>query len=370
MKKWRIRTLQVLIGILLILSLTVMIILNQAKFGQLPKGERLERILKSPNYEKGVFKNLSETTVMSSDKSTFSVMLDFMFSKKVNVTPKKELPIIKTDIKALDSETDVLIWFGHSSYFMRLDGTTFLVDPVFSSYASPFSFLNKAFQGTTIYSSDDIPEIDYLIISHDHWDHLDYKTILNLKSKVQQVICGLGVGQHFEYWGYNSSKIKELDWYENYSLKGIEITATPARHFSGRGIRRNKTLWASYVLQTENYNFFIGGDSGYDTFFEKIGSQYGPFDLAILEQGQYNKNWSLIHMLPEQLFNTAEQLQAKCIFPVHNSKFSLSNHSWDDPLKKMIKNLGTSNIPVITPKMGELVNFQDSVQTFSKWWEE
>ena len=347
-----------------------MIIINQAKFGQSPKGERLERIKKSPNYSNGEFKNLSETAVMTSDKSSFGVMWDFMFSKKVNVTPKNIIPTIKTNLKNLGPDENVLVWFGHSSYFFRLHGKTFLVDPVFSSYASPFSFVNKAFKGTTVYNSDDLPNIDFLIISHDHWDHLDYKTILELKSKVNKVICGLGVGQHFEYWGYDDSMITELDWYEESLLQdSVQIAATPARHFSGRGIKRNKTLWTSYALKIHDFNLFIGGDGGFDTFFSEIGEKYGPFNLAILEQGQYNQNWNQIHLLPEQVFESAEQLRASRIFPVHNSKFALSSHPWDEPLNEITEN-GSNNIPVLTPQIGELVRLTDSTQTFSEWWKE
>ncbi|WP_245668102.1 MBL fold metallo-hydrolase [Flagellimonas zhangzhouensis] len=346
-----------------------MIILNQAKFGQAPKGERLERIKKSPNYQNGEFKNLSETSVMTSDKSSFGTMMDFMFSKKVNVTPKSKILAIKTNVKEIDQAEDVLVWFGHSSYFIRKDGVTFLVDPVFSNYASPFSFVNKAFKGTDIYDSSDLPEIDYLIISHDHWDHLDYPTILELKSKVGQVICGLGVGQHFEYWGYEQSMIMELDWHDKEVLQeAVEITATPARHFSGRGLKRNKTLWTSYALKINEYNLYIGGDGGYDTFFTEIGEKYGPFDLAILEQGQYSENWNQIHLLPRQVFESAEQLRASRIFPVHNSKFALSSHPWDEPLDEIIEN-NVKNIPVMTPVIGEIVRLNDSTQTFSQWWQ-
>lgn len=362
------RILQVLLSLVLLISVTAMIILNQAKFGQSPKGERLERIKKSPNYKDGEFKNLSETEVMTSDKSSIAVMWDFMTSKKVNVSPKNKVPAIKTDFNNIDPSEDVLVWFGHSSYFLRIDGITFLVDPVFSNYASPFSFINKAFKGTDIYNSEDLPNIDYLIISHDHWDHLDYKTILSLQAKVEQVVCGLGVGQHFEYWGYSDSKIMELDWHDKKTLKNsVEITATPARHFSGRGIKRNKTLWTSYALTIHDFKLYIGGDGGYDTFFKEIGEKYGPFDLAILEQGQYSENWNQIHLLPRQLFESAKQLGASRIFPVHNSKFALSDHPWDEPLNEILEN-NSNNIPLVTPQIGEIVRLRDSTQTFKKWW--
>lgn len=347
-----------------------MILLSQSRFGQSPKGARLERIKNSPNYKDGEFRNLHETPVFTSDKSRFRVMMGFMFRKKTRLTPADSIPVIKTDLKAIKPEKDVLVWFGHSSYFMQIKGKTFLIDPVFSDYAAPFSFVNKAFKGTSNYKVDDFPPIDYLIITHDHWDHLDYQTVMSLKPKINQVICGLGVGQHFEYWGFNTSNITELDWYEGVDLNdGWKLTATPARHFSGRGLKGNQTLWVSFALQTPGFNVFIGGDGGYDTFFTEIGNKYGPFDLAMLEQGQYNDNWNLIHMLPRQVFVAAEELKVRCIFPVHNSRFALSNHPWDEPLNKITENHSDSGISVITPKIGELVFLKDSTLHFNKWWE-
>lgn len=363
------KTMGILIAIVLIIAVTTVVILNQPRFGQLPKGERLERIKKSPNYRDGEFKNLSETPTLTSDKNMFQVMMSFMFRKKIRVSPEEDLPIVKTNIKALDPGKDVLVWFGHSSYFIRIKGKTFLIDPVFSDYASPFSFINKAFKGTSQYNADDLPEIDYLILTHDHWDHLDYQTILKLKYKTKQVICSLGVGQNFESWGFDSSIITDLDWFEGVKLgTGWQLTATPARHFSGRGFKRNQTLWSSFVLQTPDYKLFLGGDGGYDYHFKQIGDKFGPFDLAILEQGQYDENWNLIHLMPEQVFQVAEELQARKILPVHNSKFALANHSWDEPLKKISENQNSSDIPVITPKIGEIVFLKNSTQTFEKWW--
>ncbi|MFV0592453.1 MAG: MBL fold metallo-hydrolase [Draconibacterium sp.] len=359
----------IIIAIVLVIAVTTVIILNQPSFGQLPKGERLERIKKSPNYRDREFQNLSKTVTITSDKNMFQVMMGFLFRKKIRLTPEREIPVIKTDLKTLNPEEDILVWFGHSSYFIRVNGKTFLIDPVFSDYASPFSFINKAFKGTSQYTADDLPEIDYLILTHDHWDHLDYQTILKLKPKTKQVICSLGLGQHFEYWGFDSAAITELDWLEGIEPgEGWQLTATPARHFSGRGLKRNQTLWSSFVLKTPDYKLFLGGDGGYDRHFAEIGKKFGPFDLAILEQGQYDQNWNLIHTMPGQVFQVAEDLQAKRILPVHNSKFALANHPWDEPLNKITENQVKSDIPVITPKIGEPVFLKDSTQTFEKWW--
>ena len=359
----------IIAAIIVIIAVITVIVLNQPKFGKLPKGERLQRIKQSENYKDGEFKNQSETPTFTSDKNMFQVMSEMMFKKKVRLKPEQEIPTVKTDITKLDPKADVIIWFGHSSYFMRIDGKTFLIDPVFSAYASPFSFINKAFDGTNAFRTEDLPEIDNLIITHDHWDHLDYKTILDLKPKTKHVICALGVGQTLEYWDFDPEMITELDWFEAFEPENEwKITATPARHFSGRGLKRNKTLWVSFVLETPSSKLFLGGDGGYDKHFAEIGKKFGPFNLAILEQGQYNENWNLIHLMPDQVFRVAEELQAKKILPVHNSKFALANHPWDEPLNKIIENQSDSNIPVLTPRIGEPVFLTDSTQTFGKWW--
>ncbi len=363
------KTLGIIVAIVLIIAVATKLILSQAKFGQLPTGERLERIKKSANYSDGEFKNLSETPTLTSDKNMLQVMIGFMFRKKVRLKPEEKLPVVQTDIKALKPEEDVIIWFGHSSYFMQLNGKTFLVDPVFSDYASPFSFANKAFDGVSQFSANDFPTIDYLIITHDHWDHLDYRTILNLKPKTDKVICSLGVGQNFEYWGYDPSKITDLDWYEGLELgEDWKLTATPARHFSGRGFKRNQTLWSSFVLQTPDYNLFLGGDGGYDFHFKEIGDKFGPFDLAIMEQGQYDQNWNLIHLMPDLLLKSVGDLKVRRILPVHHSKFALANHPWDEPLNKIMENQRNSAVTVLTPKIGEPVFLKDSAQTFEEWW--
>src|SRR5690606_12893097 len=199
-------------------------------------------------------------------------------------------------------EDDFMVWFGHSSYYMKIDGQSFLIDPVLSKNASPLYGTNNAFMGADVFTCEALPEIDVLILTHDHYDHLDYSSFKNIKDKVSKIICPLGVGEHLEYWGFPKDNITELDWYENASVSdSIKITATPARHFSGRSFKRNTTLWASYVLQTKNLKLYLGGDSGYDTHFKEIGTKYGPFDLAILENGQYDKKWKYIHMMPEEV---------------------------------------------------------------------
>lgn len=357
------------IALLAISALAVLGFINQPQFGKLPSGERLQRIEQSPNYKNGSFQNQSFTPVLAEGESFIDVASKFFFGKKERVSPEGKIPTQKTDLKNLDINENVFVWFGHSSYFIQINKKRILVDPVLSGAITPLPFGNKAFPGTDVYTVDEIPQIDYLIITHDHWDHLDYKTIMALKPKIQKVICGLGVGEHFEYWGYPLDKIIEKDWYEQIALDdSLILNTTPARHFSGRGLSRNKSLWMSYVLQASGYKIFIGGDGGYDTHFSEIGKNFGPIDLAILEQGQYNKSWRNIHLLPEEALKAASELQAKRVMPVHNSKFVLSVHPWDEPLNKISENSKKLNFPIITPMIGEKVNLKDSSQKFSEWW--
>lgn len=348
----------------------VFLFMQQSQFGKAPSGKRLERIQKSPHYKNGAFDNINFTPQLAEDASMPKVMFRFLFGKKENVKPKQKFNFTKTDLKNLNPDENVYIWMGHSSYFIQIDGKKILVDPVFSGNASPLSFTTKAFAGTDLYTTDDIPELDYLIISHDHWDHLDYETVKKLNPKVKQVITGLGTGEHFEYWNYDPKKIIELDWGESSDLgNGFKVTAETARHFSGRTFKRNQAIWASFVFETPERKIYIGGDSGFDTHFEKIGNKYGGFDLVILELGQYNKDWRHIHMLPEEFLMAAKNLKAKHIIPVHNSKFELSLHSWKEPLEQITILNQKENLPIITPKIGEKVSWEDDQKAYEKWWE-
>ena len=343
--------------------------LKLAKFGKMPSGKRLDRIKLSPNYRNGAFQNLSITPDLTDGATYFSVMKEFIFGDKKGQKPKTKIPAQKTDLLTLKHSENILVWFGHSSYFLQIDGKRILVDPVLSGNASPITFTTKAFPGADNYTPDDIPEIDYLIITHDHYDHLDYDTISKLKSKVKTLITGLGTGEHLEYWGYDSEKIIEKDWNETVELgNGFVINTVPSRHFSGRQLKRNQALWMSFVLKTPSQNLFLGGDSGYDSHFAEIGNKFGPFDLAILENGQYDKSWKNIHLMPNEILKAAKELNASRIFPVHSAKFALGNHAWSEPLNLIVENNKVENLQLITPMIGEKVDLNDKNQKFSEWW--
>ncbi|WP_035757394.1 MBL fold metallo-hydrolase [Hugenholtzia roseola] len=355
----------------MMLTLATTLFLRQDKFGKLPTGAHLERLERSSNYKDGEFQNLEATPALSEEASYAGILYEFFFSKRERISPSAPLPSTKTNLFELDKDENILVWFGHSSYFMQVEGKKILVDPVFSGFASPFSFSVKAFAGTDRYSAADMPEIDYLFISHDHWDHLDYETLIELKPKIKKIICGLGVGAHFEHWGFETAKIYEGDWYDTIALDaGFTTHLVPTRHFSGRGFKRNPSLWTAFVLQTPTKQILIGGDSGYGKHFKHIGEKFGAFDLVILENGQYDKSWKYIHLMPDEVLQAAQDLNAKALFPVHSSKFPLANHAWDEPLQKItaLNEAREQPFPLLTPIIGEKVSL-DSLKTFAKWWE-
>lgn len=359
----------ILLSILLLAVIAGFIYMRQPLFGKAPDSERLERIQKSPNYEDGKFQNIDFTPNLTEGYSMPGIMYNFLFKTFPRTTPADTIPSVKTDLLNLPADSDVLVWFGHSSYFMQIDGKRFLIDPVFSGNAAPVPGSNKSFNGADIYTPADMPEIDYLLITHDHYDHLDYETVMALKDNVKTVICGLGVGSHLEYWGFDTTKIIEKDWNESITLDdSFTLHTAPARHFSGRGFTRNNTLWLSFILQTPDLKIYMGGDSGYGTHFAAIGKKFGGFDLAILDNGQYNIAWQAIHMSPEEALKAAKELNAKRLLPVHTSKFVLAQHPWDEPLVKITELNSTFHIPLVTPMIGEQVSLKDEKQLFKQWW--
>jgi L-ascorbate metabolism protein UlaG (beta-lactamase superfamily) len=335
--------------------------------GKLPSGKHLERLKQSPNFKRKGFENLSETAMMSEDASYWKLARNF-FKRNKNASPPGALPTVKTDLNDLTGEP-ALVWFGHSSYFIRIENKNFLVDPVFSGNAAPLSFMIKAFKGSDIYTVEDMPPIDYLILSHDHYDHLDFRTLRKLQGKVDKIYCSLGISSHLIHWGIDGKKIIEMDWWDTQKLdNNMSLTAAPARHFSGRGVKRFQTLWSSFILKTPKLNLYLGGDSGYDKHFKEIVGKYGPFDIAILESGQYNTMWPLIHMMPEETVQAAVDLKAKSLLPVHWGKFALSMHEWNEPIKRVLQKAATLNMNVYTPRIGEMVPLSSYFSGIN-WWD-
>ena len=326
----------IVISVLIVLVITVtLVIWLHPAFGRSPRGERLERISASPNCRNGQFLNLEYTPEVTSNKGLLRALWDAAFVRPADMKPSTPIKTIKTNLSELPMTTNQLVWLGHSSYFMILDGKKILVDPVLTS-EFPVSLMMKPFPGSDIYHPSDIPETDILIITHDHYDHLDYATIKEIKDRVKLFICPLGVGEHLELWGVGKDKIRELDWYQTTTNSPLKIECLPARHFSGRLFKRRNTLWASYMLTLSDSNtVYLGGDSGYGKHYKEISQRYPTVNFAILENGQYNDDWRLIHTLPYQQDSVIRDLGAQNVFSVHNSKYALARHPWHEPIDKI-----------------------------------
>jgi L-ascorbate metabolism protein UlaG (beta-lactamase superfamily) len=360
----------ILLIILFLIILAAVLFFSLPSFGALPKGDRLARIKKSPNYRENKFLNISETPMMTKDASFFKIMWGFLKPQEGTI-PAKPIPALKTDLNIPTKKTQIT-WFGHSSYLLQTQGKNILVDPVFSQRTSPIQWIGtKAFPGTDIYGIDDLPQIDIVLLTHDHYDHLDYHFIKQFKNRKNTLyITNLGVGAHLEKWGVEKDKIKELDWGQETQIsENIKLIAASARHFSGRNLwGRNQSLWSSFIMISAEHKIYIGGDSGYDKHFAEIGEKYGPFDLAILECGQYNHFWPYIHMLPEQTAQAAKEIGAKVLLPVHWAKFKLSTHPWAEPIKRVLAKAKEINQDITTPRIGESIII-DEFYPQTKWWE-
>lgn len=344
--------------------------LRQTKFGALPEGEALRRILASPHYAGGVFHNELPTPILT-DNSSFGVALvRSLVAKRVNPVPPGPLPSQRASLFSPDRAQDAVVWLGHSSFFIQLAGQRVLIDPVFSPYAAPVSFSTRAFAGATPYSPDDMPDIDCVLISHDHWDHLDYPSMMALKPKIRNILCGLGTGAHFQRWGFSGNVIHEADWGDTFALgAGVRVHVTTARHYSGRSLTRNKALWAGFLLESPARHIFFSGDSGYGPHFAELGKRFGPVDLALLDCGQYNEDWRFIHMTPEEAARAADDMEARHLLPAHIGKFALARHPWDEPFRRMASASRNARFRLLTPMIGEMVNLTDPIPEYPRWWE-
>ncbi|WP_283131909.1 MBL fold metallo-hydrolase [Enterovibrio norvegicus] len=296
--------------------------------------------------------------------------------KFVNSDPALKAPdnvfeIIKAYFTAeqlLNEESDVVYRLGHSSVIMKLDGKLVMADPVFSERASPVQFLGpKRFHDTPI-SLEALPDIDVVVISHDHYDHLDKHSVKTLASKVGMFLVPLKVGQVMRDWGVSAEKITELDWWESETVNGIAYTLTPTQHFSGRGLTdRDSTLWGSWVIKSSENNVYFSGDSGYFKGFKEIGDRFGPFDLTMIETGAYNTLWSHIHMFPEQSVQAHVDLKGKVMMPIHNSTFDLSMHDWDEPLEKSLRIATERGVTLVSPEIGQRLEVGEVLPVVN-WW--
>ncbi|MBL4584589.1 MAG: MBL fold metallo-hydrolase [Pseudomonadales bacterium] len=332
--------------------------------------QNLKRIHESKQFIKGKFRNELHTPGFSMSK-TWAMAKDFFNNKSASSVPEQTLPIQALTPGMFDlTDKDALRFsrLGHSTVLIQLAGKYWLTDPVFSERTSPVQWAGpKRFHPVPI-DIDSIKEIEAVLISHNHYDHLDAGSIKMLKDKVKHFVVPLGVGGKLVSWGVDPKKIVQLDWWENAFIDDVELVFTPAQHFSGRGMGdANQTLWGSWVIRTDKHSLYFSGDTGYFPGFKAIGERYGPFDYAFIECGAYNELWRDIHMLPKDSLQAFKDVKGKVMVPIHNGTFDLSTHAWFDPMEQITALANESNIDLLIPTFGQLID-ADKKPVTPPWW--
>lgn len=361
-------------GIVLVLIVGVMLFVNfSPQFGGSATEVQKAVYAESQQYRKGVFNNIGDVK-MNMGFSDYVKSLVGFFRPQPKSKPKGDITVQRADSLniAQYSGNTRLIWFGHSTFLLQINGKSILLDPMFGAVPAPSPLLgSKRFSKNLPIEIEKLPKIDAVILSHDHYDHLDYGSILKLKDKVEVFYVPLGVGVHLSEWGVEPDRIKELDWWEEVNFKGLTLACTPAQHFSGRGLTDGgKTLWSSWVVKSASESIFFSGDSGYGPHFKEIGKKYGPFDFAMMECGQYNTLWQEIHMLPEETAQAGVDVKARAIMPIHWGAFKLAMHPWSEPVERLSIKAAELNMPVVTPRIGEPVVLNQGLMAVEEWWNE
>ncbi|MCZ4408859.1 MBL fold metallo-hydrolase [Cryomorphaceae bacterium 1068] len=351
----------------------VLFIKFSPEFGGSHSNEDKERYATSGHYENNEFQNLIETSMDMDAKGMAKTMWEFLAGGERR-KPASPLPMIFRDSEEIIGYDGParLMWYGHSAFLLQMEGKNILLDPMFGQVAAPHPWLGaNRFNSEMPISIENLPSIDAIIISHDHYDHLDYGSIKALIGKTKHFYLPLGVGAHFREWGVPEEQITEFNWWDAGSIGDISIAFTPSRHFSGRGVTdRNSTLWGSWVIKSSKSKLFFSGDSGYGPHFKQIGEKFGPFDFALMECGQYNEKWAAIHMMPEETALATEEVDAKVMMPIHWGAFTLALHQWDDPIKRVVPAGAELSIPVVIPQIGEFVSVNEPSTAYQGWWEE
>ena len=358
--------------LLLLLFLTIVLFLNfSPEFGGSATKEQKAIYVKSENYEEGKFVNEQDVKLDMSFSDMRKSLVGF-FNPIPNTIPKNDILVKSLDSMDIVTYKDKtrLIWFGHSTFLIQMEQTNILIDPMFGKVPAPHPMLGtNRFSKKLPIEIEKLPNIDAVLISHDHYDHLDYGSIQKLKDKVNMFYVPLGVGAHLAEWDIPSDRIIELDWWQEAKVENLTFTCTPAQHFSGRGLTdRSNTLWSSWVIQSESESVFFSGDSGYGPHFKEIGAKFGPFDFAMMECGQYNELWSEIHMFPEETAQAALDVKAKMVMPIHWGAFKLGMHSWTEPVERFSLKAKELNVNLIIPRIGEEIKITNNSNNDPSWW--
>lgn len=358
--------------IVIILIIGVIFINTSPEFGGKSTPEDIERYEQSGHYKEGIFINEIPTSMDMGFTSMVGTMIDFIKGVP-NGRPKVAPPIETIDSLSIvkNISRTRLIWFGHSAFLLQIDGKNILLDPMLGKVPAPHPLLGgKRYNNNLPIEIEKLPQIDAIIISHDHYDHLDYGSIKALKDKTKQFLVPLGVGAHLKAWGIENTRIEEFKWWQELSYEHLKVVFTPARHFSGRGLGdRSKTLWGSWVIQGKTDNIYFSGDGGYGPHFKEIGQKYGPFGFAMMECGQYNEKWHDIHMMPEETAQAAIDVNTEIMMPIHWGAFTLALHDWTDPAERVIKKAIELEQKFYIPMIGSSI-WLDEIQELESepWW--
>lgn len=332
--------------------------------------EYKERYAQSPNWKGGQFVNLTDT---KTDIDFLSVP-EMVY--KTIVKGKERMPENKIAVQEFlrddfinCADASNIVWFGHSAVLINMDGTNILIDPMLGPDASPVApFRTPRFTSDTLPFVEELPEIDLVLLSHDHYDHLDMDSIKRLKGRVKEFYVALGIKRHLIEWGIDENIITEFDWWDEKKHSDVSITFTPSRHFSGRGLTDKQTsLWGGWVLINDKERIYFSGDGGYGPHFKKVGEKLGPFDFGLIECGQWDDLWKDVHMTPEESVQAALDARVKKAMPIHWGAFSLSHHPWKDPILRFIEHAKKHSLTICHSAPGAI--FCSSNEEWPRWWE-
>jgi L-ascorbate metabolism protein UlaG (beta-lactamase superfamily) len=344
--------LKILAAICVVLAIAAYVVFQLPPFGGKFEGARLDRMRASPQFIGGPFENTPRQNTDSSLLKTYR-----LYSQGQVREPRFEIPVMPVSLQAPPSQELRAIWFGHASVLVELDGVRIMTDPVFSDVVSPLPPIGPERLHRPPIALRDVTGIDAVVISHDHYDHLDMKTVQHLAPQGTHFYVPLGVGAHLERWGVPPAQIHDMDWWERADIKGVTIHCTPARHYSGRKRMNNPTLWASWTIRGSHRSVYVSGDTGYAGHFKEIRRRLGAVDLALMKVGAYGDTWLDIHMAPEPAVQAHADLGAKTLLPIHWATFDLSYHAWDEPIVRTLAAAKAKGVHVITPRIGEVFTF-------------
>lgn len=334
--------------------------------GTLPSGARSERRALSPQFRAGRFVD----TLPRVEPDAWAATLRFIAGTE-HTAPLAPLPVLFRQAGELEPPAQGVrvTWFGHSTLLVEIEGRRVLVDPVFGQRCSPSHFVGpKRFHPVPM-EVEALPRLDAVVISHDHYDHLDYPTVSRLAGRDVPFVVPLGVGAHLEYWGIPAQRIHELDWWQETVIAGLRLVATPARHFSGRGMGADQTLWSGWALIAERKRVYYSGDTAMFEGFTQIGERLGPFDAALIEVGAYDAMWADVHLGPEQAIQAHRAVGGGLFFPVHWGTFDLALHSWVEPIERTLVAARAAGVDVVTPRPGQSIDVEAPAAP-ERWWPE